>query len=121
LVERKKIIVADAEELQPGQRKLVNVDGVNIAVFNIDGGLHGIRNECPHMGAPMFYGKVTGTMLPCEPHNYKYGRDNEIIRCPWHGWEFDMNRGRALYDSKKGAKLRVFEVFQEDNSIVVYM
>lgn len=117
----KKLTVAHSEELEPGKSKLINVEGINIALFNVDGKLYGFQNECPHMGAPMLYGNITGTMLPCEPHTYEYGCDHEILRCPWHGWEFDMNTGRSLYDSKKGSRIRTFKVMRENDSIIVYI
>jgi nitrite reductase/ring-hydroxylating ferredoxin subunit len=120
LSDMQKFIVCSAMELQPGQNKLVSVDGVNIALFNVNNKIHGFRNECPHMGAPLVFGKVTGTMVPSEPHAYEYGCDNEIVRCPWHGWEFQMESGQSLYDCKKGLRLQKFDVRKEEGSIVLY-
>ena len=30
-----------------------------------------------------------------------WGRENEILRCPWHGWEFDLNSGQCLTDRRR--------------------
>jgi nitrite reductase/ring-hydroxylating ferredoxin subunit len=111
--------LCSAEGLKPGQRQLVDVDGLKIAIVNVDGELFAFRNECPHMGAPMVHGVVTGTMLPCQPHEYKYGRENEIVRCPLHGWEFDIKTGKSLFDPN-GFRIKTYEVREEEGSIVLY-
>jgi 3-phenylpropionate/trans-cinnamate dioxygenase ferredoxin component len=45
--------VASETELVPGQAKLVDVDNVLIAVFNLDGEYHAIEDVCTHDGSPM--------------------------------------------------------------------
>ncbi|MBW7456589.1 Rieske 2Fe-2S domain-containing protein, partial [Paenibacillus sepulcri] len=52
-------------------------------------------------GAPLCAGKVTGMTLPSEPGQYLYGREGEILRCPWHGWEFDIQNGKSIFDPHK--------------------
>ena len=29
---------------------------------------------------------------------FRYGREGEILRCPWHGWEFDVTSGRSIFN-----------------------
>jgi nitrite reductase (NADH) small subunit len=48
--------------------------------------------------APVGSGTVTGMTLPSKPGNYLYGREEEIVRCPWPGWEFDITNGKSIYD-----------------------
>lgn len=47
-------------ELMEGERQLVEIDGVEIALFNVDGNLYAIANKCPHQGVPMVYGSIGG-------------------------------------------------------------
>ena len=35
------------------------------------------------------------------PGDYRYSRQGEIIRCPWHGWEFDVRTGKSWCDPGK--------------------
>jgi nitrite reductase/ring-hydroxylating ferredoxin subunit len=91
------IVVCPAAELMPGQRKIVVVDGVEIAMVNVDGQLYAFRNRCPHQGVEMVYGAVSGAMLPSDPGEFIYGCDNQIIRCPLHGWEFELETGKSLF------------------------
>ena len=41
------------------------------------------------MGASMCAGSLCGTFVASAPHEMVYGRHDRVIRCPWHGWEFD--------------------------------
>ncbi len=88
-------IVAAAGELPPGSRKLVTVKGRAIAVFNVEGELFALMNSCPHRGGSLCEGKLTGLIESSEPGQYRYSRPSEILRCPWHGWEFDIRTGKS--------------------------
>src|ERR1700744_3252444 len=74
-----KHVVATVAEIPPGQRKLVTVRGRSIAVFNLAGAFFGLFNRSPHQGGPM-----------CE-----------VIRCPWHGWEFDVRTGQSYCEPER--------------------
>ncbi len=112
--------MCSAEDLKPGERQLVKVDRSEIAIFNINGQLYAVRNKCPHQGASMVYGSVDGTMLPSDPHTYQYGKHNEVLRCPLHGWGFDIKTGESMFDAEK-CKIKTYDVRQEGNSIVLYL
>jgi nitrite reductase/ring-hydroxylating ferredoxin subunit len=47
-----------------------------------------------------------------------YGKDQEVLRCPWHGWEFDLTSGKHLAD-ESGVKLRGYEVQVEGDQIYI--
>jgi nitrite reductase (NADH) small subunit len=90
--------VAKITDLPPGGRKLVHVGKIEIGLFNVDGEIHAYRNICPHAGAPVCVGKIGGTTLPSKVYEYAFGREGCILRCPWHGWEFDLKTGEHLVD-----------------------
>jgi len=46
---------------------------------------------------------------------YNDGRDQEIVRCPWHGWEFDIKTGISLFSDK--VRTKKFEVVVEDEKV----
>src|SRR5439155_21585233 len=81
--------VCGLAELPAGQRRIVEVEGRSIGVFNVHGSLYALPNVCPHQGAPLCLGLVTGLMRPSAPGVFEWTREGEILRCPWHGWEFD--------------------------------
>lgn len=104
--------ICKAEELPPGERRIVEVSGKSIGVFNIDGSYHAIRNVCPHQMAPLCLGRLSGTTLPSEPGEFNYGLEGRVIRCPWHGWEFDVTTGRSVFNPHK-MRVKHYEVTVE--------
>jgi len=84
----------------------------SIGVFNIGGQFYALRNRCPHQGAPLCRGKVKGTTIPGKPYEYVYGRDQEIIQCPWHGWEFEITTGRTFFNPHR-MRVKTYEVTVE--------
>jgi nitrite reductase (NADH) small subunit len=73
------------------------VAGHEIVIVRTRKGFHAVRNKCPHQGAPLCGGILTGTFLPSGPGTLRYGREQAVLCCPWHGWEFDVETGEPLY------------------------
>ena len=113
------IDICAADELPPGGRRIVDADGRSIGVFNIDGELFAVRNTCPHQGAQLCLGTVSGTMLPSDPYEYLYGRESRVLRCPWHGWEFDLETGEKLFDVTERARVKTYPVSVEGGRVVL--
>ncbi len=109
--------VAKASEIPPGERKIVEVDGHSIGIFNVKGTIVAVLNVCPHELAPVCLGRIGGTTLPSPPGEFYWGREGEILACPWHGWEFDLITGRALADPR--VRLRLYPVAVEDGTLFV--
>src|SRR4051812_48220610 len=114
-------IVCRAEELPTGARTLVEVGGRSIGVFNVDGRLYALRNACPHHGAPLCAGPVTGRMLPSEPQVYQYGDHHSVVRCPWHGYEFRLADGRSPLPGRRHLRAKTYRVEVEDGDVVLYV
>jgi len=91
-------VIARVADLPPGSRTLVTVKGRPIAVFNVGGEFFGLFNRCPHQGGSLCEGKLVGLLQAREPGRYTYTRRGEILRCPWHGWEFDIRTGKSWCD-----------------------
>lgn len=109
--------VCRIEELPPGGRVVRGVAGRSVGVFNVAGRLYALRNRCPHKGGALCQGPVTGTALAGEGFRFAYGREGEIVRCAWHGWEFEIATGRSIVDPRVRAKAYPVEV--KDGAIYV--
>lgn len=107
-----KHVICRVEDLQPGDVKIVEVDGQELGVFNVGGEFYALNNVCPHRGAPLCEGKITGEMKGPEPGQYEIERKGEIIQCPWHGYEFDITNGEFIINSSK-IRSRTYEVSVE--------
>ena len=73
--------VANLREIPPGGSKLVEVDIVRVALFNLDGEIYAIEDVCTHDGGPL----VEGTVV-----------DGCQVQCPRHGARFDIRTGAAV-------------------------
>ncbi len=102
-------VVARVSDLPPGSRKIVSVEGRSIGVFNVKGEYYALRNMCPHQGAPLCEGSLHGTAATTKPGEYEWIREGEILRCPWHGWEFDVTNGRSIFNPHK-MRVKVYDV-----------
>lgn len=74
------IDVAPAGSLHEDEHVVVDLDGMNVAVFCLDGGLYAIEDACTHDGAEIASGRLDGA---------------EII-CPRHGARFCIKTGKVL-------------------------
>jgi nitrite reductase (NADH) small subunit len=95
-----RVLVCNVPDLPPGSKKIITAGIKSIGVFNIAGVFHAMRNQCPHQGAPLCQGTVTNTYRPKGVNEYDPAFPKRIIRCPWHGWEFDIVTGKGLYDAR---------------------
>jgi len=94
-------IVCRLSELPPGHRKLIQVGRKSIGIFNVDGRFYALLNHCPHQHAPLCLGPLTGTTGSGQSGRLEWVREGEIIRCPWHGWEFDVTTGMSVFNPHK--------------------
>ncbi|MGG1555183.1 Rieske (2Fe-2S) protein [Paenibacillus ferrarius] len=102
-----------AKDVAPGEKVIVEVGGRSIGVYNVKGQYHAIRNLCPHQGAPLCKGPTTAYPVSSAPGDFSFERDGEIVRCPWHAWEFDIKSGCLVVDPKVRTKIYEVEVSLE--------
>jgi 3-phenylpropionate/trans-cinnamate dioxygenase ferredoxin subunit len=62
-------------------------------------------------------GDLLGAMESAGPGRYDYVPDSYRLRCPWHGWEFDIKTGCGWTDIK--ARVRRFYPRREEDEVVV--
>ena len=115
-------VVAEDGELSPGDRLVVQLEGKEVGVFRFEDGYRAYLNWCPHQGGPVCEGGVSGTVessfdretLEVET---EWVREDEVLNCPWHGWEFDVTEGSCL--SREKVQLPSYPVTVEDGRVVV--
>jgi len=113
-----KHVVAAVADIPPGGCKLVEVAGRAVVVFNLGGEFFALNNRCPHRGGSLCQGRLTGLVQSDQPGEYRYSRRGEIIRCPWHGWEFDIRTGRSWCDPQR-LRVRQYDVAVEPGARLV--
>ena len=111
-------VVATVDQIPAGQRLVVTVDGREIGIFNVDGEYFAVGNRCPHEGASLCKGRLTSLVEASEPGSYRVSRRGEMVRCPWHGWEFDLRTGRSWCDPSR-IKVKSYELNVEPGGALV--
>jgi nitrite reductase/ring-hydroxylating ferredoxin subunit len=121
----RRVVAGSVEEIPPGGRKIIVPfrGRAGIGVFNVGGAYYALRNLCPHKQGPLCVGRVSGRALAAAPPStyqadLRWEREGEIIRCPWHLYEFELATGRCLVDPR--LRVKTFPVAVEDGQVVVY-
>jgi len=104
-----KYVVARADEIADGDRKLVELKGLSIGVFNVGGRYFALLNRCPHQGAQLCRGSLLGFLEASAPGEYAWSGERKLLQCPWHGWEFDLETGQSYFDPAR-TRVRRYEV-----------
>lgn len=116
---RTTIEVCTVDQLQPGERRMVEHKGREIGVFNVGGSFYALRNYCPHAAAPLCVGKTSGVIHADRPHTYAYDPDTVVVACPWHHWEFRIDDGTCLTDER--TRVRTYEVSVDDDVVRIHI
>ncbi|TLZ87407.1 MAG: Rieske 2Fe-2S domain-containing protein [Methanobacteriota archaeon] len=93
--------VAKTSDVQPGEGRVVVVQGHPVALFNVKGRFYAVSNVCLHRGGPIGEGML----------------DDAVVTCPNHGWEYDVRTGANL--ANPTARLRTFEVRIDGEDVFV--
>jgi len=95
------IHVANISDIPPGTAKVVDVQNVEVALFNLEGTIYAIDNMCQHAGGPLGEGTIKG----------------DIVVCPWHGYRYHIKTGKYL--KNPDMSVACYQVRVEDGKIAV--
>ena len=95
--------VTNTADLAPGKMKLVDLDGEEIAIANVDGEYFAFNNTCPHKGGPLAEGELEG----------------DIVTCPWHATPFNVRTGEAQEGGVTDDPVATYEVRLEGDDIQI--
>lgn len=91
-----RIAAGTVDEYELDRFRIVEIPGGSIGVVRTARGFFAVRNRCPHMGADVCVDRVTSTMLPAAPFEFRLGMESSVVRCPWHRWEFLVDTGESI-------------------------
>ena len=98
----KTVKVAQVTELGQGEGKTVDIEGVSLALFNLDGTYFAIANACTHVGGSLGEGALIG----------------KKVTCPLHGAQFDVTSGKVLGGPAR-SDVKSFPVSLEGDDVMV--
>jgi nitrite reductase (NADH) small subunit len=113
------VVVGSVADVRRDGCRFVEVHGRRVGVISVDEEFFAVSDRCPHMGASMCAGSLSGTFVPAGPQELVYGMDQGVLRCPWHGWEFDVRTGRSLLEPDR-IGLKTYRVSERDGEVVLH-
>ncbi|MEO1051581.1 MAG: thiamine pyrophosphate-dependent enzyme [Bacteroidota bacterium] len=72
-------VLDDPNDLPEGRVASVTAGTTGVCLTHFKGKFSGLDNKCPHQGGPLGEGSI----------------ENGLLRCPWHGWDFDPHTGQS--------------------------
>lgn len=97
-----RILVGTVEEIPAGKAKAFALtNNLRIAVFNVAGKFHAVKDACPHAEYPLSKGTLEG----------------EAVTCASHSWKFNVRTGKGLHGDIE--KIRTFDVVVRKNELWV--
>lgn len=117
-----RVRVGTENDFEDKDRILVDIDGMEIGVFRLEGDYYAIPNRCPHQKGPVATGDLMRPITAEVPEvgewvEDEYDTDTCVIRCPLHGWGYNIRTGENMADPVNAPSLPTFEV-EVDNGEV---
>lgn len=94
--------IAEIKDALKNQMQVFSVKGQEILLINLEGKFYAVDNRCPHMGYPLYFGRLEGA----------------ILRCGFHNAKFDVITGRSLNEITD-KPLRIFKLKIHDSKMFV--
>jgi nitrite reductase/ring-hydroxylating ferredoxin subunit len=94
--------VAALADIPPGRMGYAEVDGLPIALANVDGTIYAFSDVCRHEGGPLSAGVLIA----------------DTVTCPWHGWTYNVRTGKAIVPPV-GIRIPTYEVRIDGQDIYV--
>ncbi len=91
-------VVARVGEIALDAIKQIMVRRREIGAFHGNGEYFALPNRCPYEGASLYRGKLVSLVESDMPGEYCISRRGEMLKCSWHGWEFDARTGQWWCD-----------------------
>lgn len=99
---KERVRVLGLAELPPGRLAYAEVDGLPIALANVDGAIYAFGDSCRHEGGPLSAGVLI----------------DATVTCPWHGWTYDVRTGKSIVPPI-GLRVPTYPVVIEGDDIFV--
>ena len=101
-----------------GIRKCAHDNRQFVLVRIGDGTYHAVRNICPHQGVDLGEGVLVGHNEPGEVGSHDYVETYSTIRCPRHGYGFDVTTGCSWFDPER-IRIKAYDVRVADGRVLV--
>ena len=117
--EQLSVVVCAADELAPGGMVAGRLGALPIVVIRtIDGELHALEARCLHQGARLSRGRLLPAAEGDPVGRYRMDDAREVVKCPWHGYQYDVRTGCAVFDRR--IALRRVRVVERNGLVLAF-
>ena len=109
--------VGAVQDFPEGQVKVVSIGRTEIGIIRWNGAIYAVGAICAHQGGPICRGVLARRLTGMKPGDMRVQDGAPVIACPWHGWEFDVATGEAIWDSS--LRIRTYPVDVAGDRVVV--
>ena len=79
---------------------------------------YALADYCPHQQSPLAPGRLEFMMTDAGDAGGYHLSEKQVLRCPWHGYEFDLESGCSPADPRR-MRVKTYPVTVEDGRVVV--
>lgn len=97
-VESREVEICAVADLAGGQIRSATVGRTRLVAAMAAGEVKVFFGACPHQGAPLEKGRMVTAVVSDRPGELRLVPGSQLLRCPWHGYEFELREGRAITD-----------------------
>jgi len=112
-----RVDVGAVSDFEDRRVRIVQAGSHEVGVLKWRDRFFAVHNRCPHQKGPVCLGIVSGRLTSPAPGSMEVDDETPVLACPWHGWEFELERGRALLDD--GYAVKVVPVSVESGRVVL--
>ncbi len=117
---RTKHYFAELSVLEEGRFVIRELGNRSVGATLLQGKPVVILNSCPHAGAPVCRGKITPKLVVESAKELQLDAEHPVLRCPWHGWEFNLEDGMVNGFSSR-LRLARLQYELEGDSIYIWV
>jgi len=119
--ERQRFRIGKSIDFIVGSIKVLVVNGREIGVARLrNGELRAVMNRCPHKGAPICQGIISGVWNASAPGELEFDENRDVLVCPWHGFQYDLGTGTEVC-WKGASRLRMYTIEEGDGEVFVFI
>jgi 3-phenylpropionate/trans-cinnamate dioxygenase ferredoxin subunit len=112
----KKILFAETSEITDTNFLIKKIDGMSVGAIKLNDEYKLVLNVCPHAHAEICRGKISNLLTSdISDKTVKYEKDEQVLICPWHRWEFNLKTGKSILNEK--LKIRIFDYSIESDNL----
>ena len=108
-----KHLVSSLDALSQRQKIRVQINNRAILVAYVNGSVYAIQDKCPHLGASLYTGTISGDIITCKEHKLAISLKDGLIT--------DREKAKFLRMDADSTGVRTFVTSVENGNVYVFV